>query len=165
MLELIFVVGLAICIFLIRKLGAKLAKVWFSGIIGLVFGGHLMNIVVIRANGGQMPVISDGIDWDDTPSIPVPPSIAKMFGKTLNRVQKTVMGREDVHRNYSGDEVDSVHLKFLADRFPIRIGAEHLGIYSVGDVLIFLGTVLTLFGSLPVWLICRRKKRKTQNAS
>jgi len=163
--EIFFVLGLLVCVLTLRKFKRTFIKVWFVSFICLFFGGHLMNIVAIRANGGQMPVLnSTEINWDDVTEVPVPSFLAEYFGAVLATTQTTFIGRTDVHLYYSGDEASGIRLGFLADRFPIKFGSEHRIIYSIGDVLIFFGTVLLLFGALPVWLTARRRKKK-QNAS
>lgn len=158
--ELILGLGLLLTVLLYRRLKTPIGKA-FCIILTLLFTtGHVMNILAVRLNGNQMPVIEDGLDWDGAPSIPVPDAVNEVvFEKYLPTAQKTMLLTEKVHRFVKPHEIDDVRLKFLVDRFPVKIGGNR-SIYSIGDVFIAFGMALFFVGILPIWLIARSQAKR-----
>ena len=162
--ELYFLLSLATLIIIYRWVMKKGPfRLVFAATAALILSGHLMNLVVIRANDGQMPVILKGIDWDDAPNIPLPGIIADLFLDTLDSAQKRISGKDKVHHLVPDNEVGRVRLAFLADKYPLVIAGKRTFVYSLGDVFITIGVIFFVFGSFAVWLFTRkRKKTETQ---
>lgn len=142
-----------------RLLKTRISKA-FCLVVATIFAtGHGMNILVIRANGGKMPVLEGERNWENAPSINLPDAIdGPVFDSYLPTMQKMVLLTDEPHRIIPEDDVDEVHLKFLADQYPIKITGRH-SLYSLGDVFIALGLIILLVGIIPVWLIARRSQR------
>lgn len=158
--EVLIILGLVASYFIMKWFDAKPAKIWFASFVWLFFIGHVMNLVAIRANDHRMPVISEGIDWDNAPNLHLPAIVTESFTKSLGKAQKFVTRKEKIHETLLEE---NVRLAIFADRYPLKYNDHSRAVYSLGDIFIVLGLSVLLFGAIPIWLIAR--KRKKQNAS
>lgn len=125
---------------------------------GFVFG-HSMNILVIRTNGGKMPVLEGEHDWENAPSLNLPDSLdSAIFDTYLPAVQKVVLLTDEPHRMIPEEKISEVHFKALADKYPIRIGGRH-SLYSLGDIFIALGICMFLLGIIPILILARNSMK------
>lgn len=95
----------------------------FLGGFYLSLIGSLLNLLVVKVNGGKMPIVTEnkGVLMNENND-----------GNLLIK-EKEVVLKEDQRKHYYGRE-ENVRLSFLADRFEIGPGK-----LSVGDMLIYGG--------------------------
>jgi hypothetical protein len=93
---------------------------------GLIGAGVIMNLAVITANGGAMPV---------------DPVAALYAGKSTDIADAAL---PNVHRAFG----DQVQLWMLADIFPVPAGIPFAAVYSVGDLILTIGVAILCYHTM-----------------
>ena len=108
-----------------KKRSAFLEVLMFVGTI-LVYGGLGLNGLVFWANDGRMPTIVS----------------EEIYGKEISKYINTALETERRHQPMT----DDTKLNFLADRFSFSTDkfSKRVDIYSLGDILIYIGGFIVL---------------------